>query len=377
MKKIKIKIDKEEFRKKLNIKDGEPGKPGENSQIPGPKGDPGKPGIPGKNGSPDTPDEVVDKVNTAKKKIKPSKIEGFNELAKAVDQIGSNPTGGGSAPLIIKNAGARVSEHVTDLNFSTGLTATYSGNGVVTLTTNLDSTYLKLDASNDPITGNVDILKSTPVVTLTDSGSSSYGKFTVTGTRFSIDFGLNGAEIPASINSDGTTITFSPTGVGGLTYSVSSMSFISGFAGINAVDYTINGDPATGGSNLDGGDITVATGAVTGSGASNLIIKVAGGNASGSTSHAATTVGTFAYDKVTLVDGYNLAVGTTTGSKIGTATSQKLGFWNATPIVQPTTSVGAATFTANAGTAVNDASTFDGYTLKQVVKALRDAGLLA
>ena len=36
----------------------------------------------------------------------------------------------------------------------------------------------------------------------------------------------------------------------------------------------------------------------------------------------------------------------------------------------------AATFVANAGTAVNDASTFDGYTIRQVVAALRGLGLL-
>jgi hypothetical protein len=46
-------------------------------------------------------------------------------------------------------------------------------------------------------------------------------------------------------------------------------------------------------------------------------------------------------------------------------------------VAQATTGVAAATFTANAGTAVNDASTFDGYTLKQIVKALRNIGALA
>lgn len=80
---------------------------------------------------------------------------------------------------------------------------------------------------------------------------------------------------------------------------------------------------------------------------------------------------------LTLADAVNIAVNATTGTKIGTATTQKLGFWNVTPIVQPTTSYGAASFTANAGTAVNDASTFDGYTIKQVVSALRGTGLLA
>lgn len=76
-------------------------------------------------------------------------------------------------------------------------------------------------------------------------------------------------------------------------------------------------------------------------------------------------------------DGVNIIFDTTTGTKIGTATSQKLSFWNASPIVQPTTAVAEATFVANAGTAVNDASTFDGYTIKQFVKALRNTGLLA
>jgi hypothetical protein len=45
-------------------------------------------------------------------------------------------------------------------------------------------------------------------------------------------------------------------------------------------------------------------------------------------------------------------------------------------IYQETTSVAAATFTANSGTAINDASTFDGYTLRQIVKALRNLGIL-
>lgn len=80
---------------------------------------------------------------------------------------------------------------------------------------------------------------------------------------------------------------------------------------------------------------------------------------------------------VNIQDAKNIVLGGTTGTKLGSATTEKLGVWGATPIVQPTTGVAAATFTANAGTAVNDASTFDGYTIKQVVKALRNIGLLA
>lgn len=80
---------------------------------------------------------------------------------------------------------------------------------------------------------------------------------------------------------------------------------------------------------------------------------------------------------ITLADAHNLVFGTTTGTKHGTATSQKQSFWNATPVVQPTTAVAAATFVANTSAIANDTATFDGYTIGQIVKALRNIGLLA
>jgi hypothetical protein len=39
---------------------------------------------------------------------------------------------------------------------------------------------------------------------------------------------------------------------------------------------------------------------------------------------------------VTIADTKNIILNTTTGTKIGTATDQKLGFYNATPVVQQT-----------------------------------------
>ena len=80
---------------------------------------------------------------------------------------------------------------------------------------------------------------------------------------------------------------------------------------------------------------------------------------------------------MTVTDGNNFILSGTTGTKIGTATSQKIGIWNATPIVQPTTAIAAATFVANTSLIANDTATFDGYTLGQVVKALRNLGILA
>lgn len=73
----------------------------------------------------------------------------------------------------------------------------------------------------------------------------------------------------------------------------------------------------------------------------------------------------------------NMIFGTVTGSKIGTATTQKLAFWNKTPIVQPTTAIASATRVAILGSALMDTDTFDGYTMQQVVRALVNTGILA
>ena len=80
---------------------------------------------------------------------------------------------------------------------------------------------------------------------------------------------------------------------------------------------------------------------------------------------------------LTFADANNIAFNTTTGTKIGTATSQKLAFWNATPIVQPTTAVASAARVGGGGTTVTDTDTFGGYTIAQVVQALRNTGILA
>lgn len=59
---------------------------------------------------------------------------------------------------------------------------------------------------------------------------------------------------------------------------------------------------------------------------------------------------------INFTDARNLGVGTTTGTKIGTGTTQKLGFWNATPVVQQAHIAdpsGGAIIDAEARTAIN------------------------
>lgn len=64
---------------------------------------------------------------------------------------------------------------------------------------------------------------------------------------------------------------------------------------------------------------------------------------------SATNLGHLSLAGGTLADAANIALGTTTGTKIGTATNQKLGFYNATPIVQGS-AVADLTVTATTGT---------------------------
>ena len=79
----------------------------------------------------------------------------------------------------------------------------------------------------------------------------------------------------------------------------------------------------------------------------------------------------------------NIPLGTTTGTKFGTATGQKLSFWNQTPIIQPSGTGETSGFTAGAGTAVLSDSTFTGnsgtkaYTVGDLVKHLKAVGILA
>ena len=80
---------------------------------------------------------------------------------------------------------------------------------------------------------------------------------------------------------------------------------------------------------------------------------------------------------------HDLIIGTSTGTKIGTATTQKIGFFNATPVVQQSGVNETTGFTAGSGTAVNDVSTFTGnagstaYRVNDIVKALKNLGILA
>jgi len=80
---------------------------------------------------------------------------------------------------------------------------------------------------------------------------------------------------------------------------------------------------------------------------------------------------------------HDLIIGTSTGTKIGTAATQKIGFFNATPVVQQSGVNEGTGFTAGSGTTTRDDSTFTGnvgstaYRINDIVKALKNLGILA
>lgn len=73
----------------------------------------------------------------------------------------------------------------------------------------------------------------------------------------------------------------------------------------------------------------------------------------------------------------NVVLSVSTGTKFGTSTSQKFAFWNATPMVQPTTAFASATYVSNVGTPLTSADTFEGYTVAQLFKILKTRGDIA
>ena len=97
------------------------------------------------------------------------------------------------------------------------------------------------------------------------------------------------------------------------------------------------------------------------------------------------TVGTFRDLKLRNLELANgdFITGTGTGTKFGTTTTQKLGFWNTTPIIQPSSTGETAGFVAGIGTSLMDGSTFTGnvgstaYRISDIVKHLKTIGLLA
>lgn len=151
-------------------------------------------GINGKDGSPDTPDEVVTKVNGATVKINPEQIKGLKQAMQEIDRYGTNPMGyasGGANQTTMLANGTRISDYFTELNFSTGLTASYS-NGRITITSAGGNTFIDNEVvsgsgtsftlANTPIAGTVHVFGLGQRLKLTTDYSISSTTITTVGT---------------------------------------------------------------------------------------------------------------------------------------------------------------------------------------------------
>lgn len=79
----------------------------------------------------------------------------------------------------------------------------------------------------------------------------------------------------------------------------------------------------------------------------------------------------YVFDKnIQILDGRKIQVGKTTGLKIGTEVDQKIGFFNATPVVQQA-SISAPTITGSDNDSVARAA------IGSIITALRNLGLIA
>lgn len=167
---------------------GERGAKGEKGDTgsDGKKGEKGKDGRDGKDGKDGTDGENID----------PKLVKSMENALRVVDSFGKNPVGayqnvGGANPLIMLSNGVRISDFITELNFSTNVTAVYSGSGRVTLTAT---------------GGGSTTFSETPSGTIDGANKVFTTLHTITTV---INFALNGQFIhPSEYTAVGTTVTF-------------------------------------------------------------------------------------------------------------------------------------------------------------------------
>ena len=126
-----------------------------------------------------------------------------------------------------------------------------------------------------------------------------------------------------------------------------------------------------------GANLTIAGGNGRGGAGGSLILSTYDTGAAATIGTLTTRLTLDTNGLLTFADAVDMAFNTTTGTKIGTSATQKVGFWNATPVVQPATGGATSSFSVNTGTPVLEDSTWDGYTISVVIAALRNIGILA
>ncbi|MES2531937.1 MAG: hypothetical protein V4636_12945 [Pseudomonadota bacterium] len=306
-------------------------------------------------------------------------VTSMADVADPITGNVTNPTlnGGGQTVFAITDAGIQsILATVTTLATTGAATigSTLGVTGASTLAA-LTSTAITNAFTNTATSGSV----------VGTSIAPTYNQ--ASGTAANTDFKINRVETAVGSG----TQRLIDAQVGGVSkFSVSSLGAVAGLSFATATMTAGGGAQAASFNHASGaytswahnatlvGDVGAANQAVSGSTADMAITSRAGALVLGTNFLPRITIaadGTSA----TLVDGLNIAVNATTGTKLGTATSQKLGFWNATPVIQPAGAAQAAP--AAYGTGVfgldSDANMLALYNLVVAMRtALVDSGLM-
>ncbi len=108
------------------------------------------------------------------------------------------------------------------------------------------------------------------------------------------------------------------------------------------------------GTDVSSANLTIASGMGTGAGAvSSLIFQTPTVLASSTTAQTLSTRCTIDSSGLTMADAMNIVTNATTGTKLASASSQKLGLWGVTPIIQPAAAGQASITDSTGGTAAS------------------------
>lgn len=250
--------------------------------------------------------------------ISPNKINGNNPFIK-VNYIQATSTtatstfaGGLAIKLLNVTSTTATSTFADGINLTAGcfsISSTCIGTGnVVSTSTATDNAIARFDGTTGKLIQNSSL-------TIDDSGSTlTFGNgFYINATGVIADF------IPY-ISNDASNFSFVPNGIGGFSMSANTIVGINpALVGGAGSGRTLQADPGVG-TNLAGGDLTLASGISSGSAMSSVLIKAAPSGTPGTGSNTPTQVASFGTASTTFSNPYfivstgSVGIGTTSPS---------------------------------------------------------------